>query len=160
MNRVQDCEIVESPAEIIGMIAAQNTTTAVERLMALYLLKVGKVTTLRDLATVLGRDYTTLFRWLRKYRTDGITGMLTLSQGPRGRKAAIPGEVLEKLRERLDQPTSFTSYKEVQGWLRREYGINASYKVVHEAVRYRLKVCLKPLTRTAYLSAGARSAHG
>lgn len=145
MSRVPTCDIAESTEELIGFLAAQNTTSGVERLLALYLLKVGKVHTLRDLAAVLGKDYTTLFRWLRKYKSSGVSGMLTLSPGCRGRKAAIPGDVLEKLRERLQQPACFGSYKEVQGWLRREYGISASYKVVHEAVRYRLNVRLKSL---------------
>jgi putative transposase len=148
MSRVPSCEIAESPEELITFLAAQNTTSGVERLLALYLLKVGKVNTLRDLASVLGKDYTTLFRWLRKYRANGVAGMLTLSQGCRGRKAAIPGEVLEKLREKLKQPSAFGSYKEVQGWLRREYGVSASYKVVHEAVRYRLNVRLKAVQPT------------
>jgi putative transposase len=31
----------------------------------------------------------------------------------------------------------------VRTWLKDEFGVNASYKVVHEAVRYKLKVKLK-----------------
>jgi putative transposase len=43
----------------------------------------------------------------------------------------------------LSQPEGFKSYEEVRTWLLAVEGIEASYKVVHEVVRYKLKAKLK-----------------
>ena len=41
------------------------------------------------------------------------------------------------------QPEGFNSYTEIQTWLKAVEGIEASYKVVHDTVRYRMKAKLK-----------------
>jgi putative transposase len=43
----------------------------------------------------------------------------------------------------LVDPKGFESYAEVQTWLKASEGIDASYKVVHDTVRYQLKAKLK-----------------
>jgi putative transposase len=50
---------------------------------------------------------------------------------------------MQKLKQQLDRAETFSSYGEVKTWLKREFGVDASYKVVHEAVRYKLKCKLK-----------------
>ena len=51
--------------------------------------------------------------------------------------------MLERLVERLQQPEGFQSYREIQQWLRQEFGREVKYKTVHKTVRYRLKAQLK-----------------
>lgn len=43
----------------------------------------------------------------------------------------------------LGDPQGFKSYEEIRIWLRASEGIEASYKVVHDPVRYQLKSKLK-----------------
>jgi putative transposase len=60
-----------------------------------------------------------------------------------GRPKTIPPEVRSLIKKELSVPEGFKSYQEVQTWLLASEGIKASYKVVHEVVRYKLKAKLK-----------------
>jgi hypothetical protein len=67
-----------------------------------------------------------------------------MSQGKKtGRTRKIPAEVEEKLQQELKEAEGFSSYKEVQIWLKAVQGIEMSYTRVHQIVRYRLKGKLK-----------------
>ncbi|QIZ73186.1 helix-turn-helix domain-containing protein [Oxynema aestuarii] len=142
MAGVLKLKIHESGEELKNLLAKQSTARGRERIQALYLLKIGQVKTLKELAILLGRDTATLYRWFQKYKAKGLDGMLEVKKG-QGRKPAIPSEVMDSLRDRLQEPNGFQSYGEVKTWLKEKFDIDASYKVVHEAVRYKLKVKLK-----------------
>ncbi len=60
-----------------------------------------------------------------------------------GRPKKIPLDVRSLIAKELSNPSGFKSYEEVRTWLLAEFGIEASYKVVHEVVRYKLKAKLK-----------------
>jgi putative transposase len=142
MSGVIKINITQTAQQLKILLAKQTTARGKERILALYLLKINKAETLKDLAIVLGRDTATLYRWLHQYKTNGLEGMLAVKRG-QGRKPAIPQAVMDQLRQKLENPDQFRSYGAVKNWLKEECGIDASYKVVHEAVRYKLKVKLK-----------------
>jgi putative transposase len=149
MSGVLKINITQTAQQLKTLLAKQTTARGKERILALYLLKINKAKTLKDLAVVLGRDTATLYRWLQKYKTHGLEGMLAVRKG-QGRKPAIPQAAMEQLRRQLENPDRFKTYGAVKIWLKEECGIDASYKVVHEAVRYKLNVKLKsckPRTR-------------
>ncbi|UFP96581.1 helix-turn-helix domain-containing protein [Gloeobacter morelensis] len=152
MPRANRIDIKESAEELRALLRQRASSEVKERIQVLYLYKTGIVTTEQGLAAVVGRSTSTVFRWLQTYRSDGIAG-LTRTQRSSGRPADIQGEVLEKLKERLKQPDTFKSYKQIQEWLASECGIDVSYKVVYDTVRYRLKVTLKS-TRSRSLTLG------
>ncbi|MGH7998998.1 MAG: hypothetical protein ACREPR_06120, partial [Brasilonema sp.] len=58
-------------------------------------------------------------------------------------RGAQTPEGVSHIKEELKDPQGFKSYEEVQRWLLASEGIKASYKVVHEVVRYKLKAKLK-----------------
>lgn len=60
-----------------------------------------------------------------------------------GRAPIIKAEVREQLDTELQQPEGFKSYEEIRTWLKAVEGIEASYKVVHDTVRYQMKAKLK-----------------
>ena len=60
-----------------------------------------------------------------------------------GKPAKIAGDLLKKLKTRLDEPQGFSSYGAVQQWLEKESGKKMNYKTVHKTVRYRLGAKLK-----------------
>lgn len=142
MPGVLKLKITESGEQLKTLLAKQTTARGRERVQALYLLKIGQVKTLKELAVLLGRDPATIYRWFQKYKEDGLEGILEVKKG-QGRKPAIPPEVMQKLKQHLEQPETFNSYGEVKTWLKNQFGVDASYKVVHEAVRYKLKCKLK-----------------
>lgn len=139
MSGVVKINIVESPETLKDLLAKQKTATAKERVQALYLLKSGQVETVLHLAVVLGRSRITVQRWLRLYRQGGIEEMLKVYQ-PSGRPRIIPDWAMERLKEELEKPERFNTYKEVQAWLDVELNIQASYDVVHYLIHDLMKV--------------------
>lgn len=146
MTGVLKLNISESIEELEQLLAQQTTVMGRERIQALYLLKAGKVRTMTGVAEALGRDISTIFRWFQRYRSWGLEGLLK-NQCNQGRKPTIPVEIREVLRQRLQDPEAFQTYGDVKAWLEQEYGIVASYKVVHDTVRYRLNLRLSSSRR-------------
>ena len=110
-----------------------------QKIQALYLLKIGQVKTIKELAVTLGVNRITVQRWLREYRVEGISGFLQPKQAG-GRKPIIPPEVQVQLQKLLDDPDNgFRTYGDIQKWLLDEYNLNVSYKAVYATVRYQLK---------------------
>ena len=114
------------------------------RVHLLVLLKAGHVTTRRHAAAHLAVHRNTVTTWLQAYRLGGLGGLLTAKApgAPAGQKS-LPAAVFAQLQARLATPTGFTSYREVQRWLRDEFGLTLPYKTVHGIVRYQLKAKLK-----------------
>ncbi|MBE9127776.1 MULTISPECIES: helix-turn-helix domain-containing protein [unclassified Coleofasciculus] len=141
MSGVLKINITESPETLHTLLAKQKTAQGKERIQALYLLKTGQVETIQHLALVLGRARTTVQRWLRHYRQEGLTGLLRVQKSP-GRPPSLPDWAVERLRQELTS-TQFTSYNDIKIWLETNLGVEASYKVVHSVVRYQLQFNLK-----------------
>ena len=142
MTGVVKINITETAEQLKQLLKQQKTAFALERLQALYLLKTQQVETVQHLAVVLGKSRVTVQRWLRCYRAGGLNGLLEQYKST-GRPKIIPSEVRERLKLELAQPEAFESYGEVKTWLKASEGIEASYKVVHDTVRYQLKAKLK-----------------
>lgn len=142
MSGVVKIEIVESEGTLKSLLTKQTSPLKKEQLQALYWLKSKKVETVEHIASLLGRHRVTVQRWLRQYRQLGLAGLLQEKKSP-GRPRVIPGGVVEQLKFELTDPQGFSSYGEVQTWLRAEYGIEAAYRTVHQLVRYQLQAKLK-----------------
>ena len=135
-------EIAETAEELKNLLTKQKTASSFQKIQALYLLKSFQVKTVKDLALTIGVNRITVQRWLKKYRTHGLDGLLEIKHSG-GRKPAIPESARADLKLRLSDPQkSFKSYAEIQEWLQQEYNINASYKAVYATVRYQLKAKL------------------
>ena len=142
MSGVVKINITEDPETLNRVLRQQKTVQGFERVQALYLLKTKQVETVQHLAVLLGRTRITVQRWLRQYRQEGLVGLLREKKSP-GRPQAIPNWAVERLREELQEPEGFKSYGEVRTWLQAVLGVEASYKVVHNTVRYQLQSKLK-----------------
>lgn len=68
--------ITETEEDLVTLLNQQIGDRSKERVVALYLLKIGRVTTLKDLAKTIGRNTATLSRWFRTYKTQGIDRLL------------------------------------------------------------------------------------
>ena len=142
MAGVFKLKITETKPELRTLLGQQRTAFGKERVQALYLLKLKKVKTIQELAQNLGRNRTTVQRWLRRYRQGGISQLLE-QQMKLGRKPTIPQWAIQALSKRLQKPEGFHSYGEIQDWLERTLGISVSYKIVHRTVHYKLRARLK-----------------
>jgi transposase len=142
MPRRLNLEITESLEELRTRLGEQKTAFGKERVQALYLLKLGQVSTVGELAKWLGRHRVTVQDWLAQYRHGGMSELLRYKPST-GRPCSIPPWAVGALKKRLQEPKGFQSYGAVQQWLNETLGINASYQAVYELVRRKLKAKLK-----------------
>jgi transposase len=142
MSGVLKIEIKESLATIKELLSQQKTTKTQQRIQVLYWLKSGQAQTVEELAALSGHHRTTVSRWLSQYRNGGIAELLNIKKST-GRHRLISSEVESRLIEELKSPNAFSSYEEVQKWLKAICNIEMSYTGVHKLVRYRLKTKLK-----------------
>lgn len=108
----------------------------------LYWLKSGQVSSRQILAERLGRDQATITRWVRKYKKEGTKGLLEVKRAP-GKTPSLSSSDLEHLKKRLQEPSGFQSYGQIQEWIKKELGLGVAYKTVYEIVRNRLGAKLK-----------------
>lgn len=142
MPRQLKLEIHESVEYLEKSLKHARTASQVEKLLMLWWLKSGQVSQHQQLSQRLGRDGSTITLWLQKYRQGGLSQLLNEKKAP-GQSPQIQGEMLERLKQRLQQLEGFTSYRQIQQWLEQEFGKTIQYKTVHKTVRYRLKAKLK-----------------
>lgn len=138
-------EISESASELLKELKKQENQELKERIQALYWLKTHQVESTGAIASLVGKHRTTVSRWLSQYRRKGLKGLLTEGKST-GRTSKISAEVEEKLKQELQEEEGFSSYKEVQIWLKAVAGIEMSYTRVHHVVRYKLKANSKGST--------------
>ena len=135
-------EVRESVGELKHRLHHAITSSTRERVQMLYWIKSNAIATRQELSQKLGRDESTIYRWLKRYQQGGISNLLEVKTPP-GKKSQISAQQMSQLEERLSQPQGFKSYGEIQDWLNRELGIELAYKSVHKIVRYKLKAKLK-----------------
>ena len=68
---------------------------------------------------------------------------ITREKKSSGRPPHINGTAREQLLIEPSEAQKFKSYIEIQTWLKAQEGIEASYKVVHDTVRFQMKANLK-----------------
>ncbi len=142
MSRTIKIEIIESAPELLEQLKLAQNQEVKERVQTLYWLKTKQVESTGAIAALIGKHRTTVSRWLSRYRNGGLKALLT--QGKKtGRTRKIPSAIVQKLQRELQEEQGFSSYKEVQKWLKAVEGIEMSYTGVHHVVRYRLKAKLK-----------------
>lgn len=142
MSRPFTLEISESAELLKKHLHHARTASQKEKLLLLWWLKCGQVEQQQELAERLGRDTSTITRWLQKYRRGGIGALLEEKKSP-GKAWEIDGEMLSQLESKLAQPEGFGSYGAIVQWLEQTFGKVVNYQTVYKTVRYRLQAKLK-----------------
>lgn len=142
MARPFKLEIKESVEYLEKSLRNARTASQSQKLLFLWWLKSEQVSQHQELSQRLGRNPSTITRWLQQYRQGGLSELLKERQPP-SKRWEIDGEMLKQLQERLQQPEGFRSYGEIQQWLQAEFDREVKYKTVYKTVRYRLKAKLK-----------------
>jgi transposase len=141
MPGVSQIEIHETVQTLKALMLEQTTVMGRERLQALYLLKSSEAMGVTHAAQLLGRDRTTVQRWLGKYERGGLAQLLALPVG-QGRKSQVPEAVRVELTAQLATETGFGGYEEVQQWFAAR-GVELTYGGTHYYVHYVLGASLK-----------------
>ncbi|CBN54522.1 MULTISPECIES: helix-turn-helix domain-containing protein [Kamptonema] len=134
--------IAESAESLEQQLKTSRTASQKERLQMLWWLKTGQVTEHQILAERLGRDGSTVTRWLQKYRKGGLCELLAIKSAP-GKSRHLSPDAIAGLQERLKQEPGFKSYGEIVEWLNQTYELKLKYPTVYHWVHYRLKAKLK-----------------
>lgn len=142
MVGVSRIKIRESPDQLKQLMHLQTSTSAKERLQVLYLLQSLQATDISTAAQMVGRDRTTVQRWLLKYKAQGIEKLIAPRTG-QGRKSTFSATVNQALAAKLNDSNGMSSYGEIQQWLETEHQLQVKYPTVHRHVRYRLGAKLK-----------------
>lgn len=142
MARLLKITIEESAEFLEKQLKNTRTASQKERIQVLWWLKTGQVQEHQELAHRLGRDKSTITRWLQKYRRGGLSELLLVKKAP-GQLQHLTIEALAGLKERLATGAPFKSYGEIVEWLKTEYNLELTYATVYAWAHYRLQAKLK-----------------
>lgn len=142
MSRPFKIEIVESEEELKKRLQTELSANQREKLLVLWWLKSGQVNQQQEIGLRLGRDTSTITRWLQKYRAGGLSSLLEIKKAP-GAKRKINAQALTALQRELETETGFSSYGAIVEWLKLRHGQDIKYGTVYAWVRYRLGAKLK-----------------
>jgi transposase len=142
MARAFKFEVLEDEEYLERSLQQARRVSQKEKLQMLLWIKRGAVKQQQELGQRLGRDTSTISRWLQRYRQGGLAKLLEQRKAP-GKAWEIEGEILAQLEAQLQQPEGFRSYGEIVEWLKHRFGKTLKYQTVYKTVRYRLKAKLK-----------------
>ncbi len=132
MGKKAELEIKEDLKELRSLSKSQKSLQKQKRIVALLRIKASKDETRQDLSNYLGVHIRTLERWVNRYKTGGIEGLLSDKPRRIGSKI-ISEEIHAGLAKRVNDPkNSFKGYWDAQQWIKREYGIEVKYQRVRE----------------------------
>ena len=132
--------ISESVDELHDRLLQENRHRLKVRVQALWLLKTQQCVTREAVADALDVHRHTVTRWLNKYEEGGMEELLTIRTRP-NRKRVVPGSVLRSLEQELkEHPEQFSSYKDVQAWLKEHHELDVKYKTIYRLVRYEMGI--------------------
>ena len=110
MGNKFEVEVNESQEELKHRLHHALTASSKERLQMLYWLKSNAIATRKELSQKLGRDESTIYRWLKRYRQGGLQDLLDVKTPP-GKKSKISESEINRLKERLSQPQVFKLWR-------------------------------------------------
>jgi transposase len=113
-----------------------------ERVQMLWWLKSGQVDEHQEIVRRLGRNGSTITRWLQKYREGGLQALLEVKQAP-GQPPIMSAAIQASLQAALADSKGFRSYGEIVTWLEREHGLVVEYGTVYNWVHNRWGAKLK-----------------
>lgn len=142
--------VLESEKELRLLLAKTTTERVRGRIKALLLLKQGKVHYQSQLATKLGFTEKTIREWLKLYRSEGLSSLITVRVGG-NRDSVIPKEILVFIEEQLNNPqTTITSYVELQQLIENTFGETVNYKTLNGYCNRVFKSKLKVSRKSHY----------
>lgn len=115
----------------------------------LWWIKSGQIHQQQEIGPRLGRDTSTITRWLQKYRQGGLQELLKINKAP-GAKRILTDAVLADIQQQLNTPQGFSSYGAIVEWIKEKHGLTVEYAVVYDWVHDRLGAKLKTPRPVSY----------
>lgn len=142
MSRPFKVEITQSEEELKKRLQTARLGSQKEKLQMLWWIKSGQVKEQQEIGFCLGRDTSTITRWLQKYRLGGLAGLLEIKKAP-GATPKMSDQAIAALKQELETGKGFSSYGAIVEWLENKYGVKIEYGTVYRWVRYQFGAKLK-----------------
>ena len=150
MGRHTKFIITESIEELKILYKKQSKSKVKLRLKSLIYTKEKRYKTQTILATHLGINYSSLKRWFKQYKEEGLSSLLDLKSG--GNKSSIiTEEVHKKLEEKLHDSTNpLKGYWDAQQWLKTNFNLDMKYNTVRTYLIRHFKTKIKTPRKSHY----------
>lgn len=150
MATARKFSINESPSELISLRKKQTLYRIEKRVIWLIELQKDKFRTREDLAKYLDINLRTQERWIQRYVSAGIEGLLT--DKPKNIKSRIiTPDIHEGLSKRVnssEQP--FLGYWEAVEWVQKTYNVEVQYHNLRKYLIQHFKTKLKSPRKSHY----------
>lgn len=102
------------------------------------------------MATHLGVDYSSLKRWFKLYREEGLTSYLSIRSGG-NKPSMITQEIHQKLEDKLHNSSNpLKGYWEAQQWIASNFGLDMKYNTVRTYLIRHFKTKIKAPRKSHY----------
>lgn len=150
MSRKSSIIVTESIKELKYLSHREHDYRIRQRIKCLIYTKEGKFKGQLELSNYLGVDYSTVKRWLKKYREGGLSSLTQLNIGGQ-RPSVISPELHEALSEKLnDSRNPLLGYLDAVLWVKNNHGINLKYTTLREYMIRHFKTKLKEPRKSHY----------
>lgn len=127
MGKKAELFISESLSSLKQALSKEKNQIGKRRIQSLIFIKEEKFDTRQHLADYLCIHIRTLEKWLVRYKSTGLLGMVSVHRKSR-RSQEMDGEIYQALAERLAQTQGcFASYKEALLWTNETYQRDFKY---------------------------------
>lgn len=132
MGKKAELVIKESLSELLSIKKNQTSLGRQKRVIALIRIKGKEDSTRQELANYLCVHIRSLERWIRTYKSEGISGLLAVKARRKGSKI-ITTEIHAGLKRRVEDPKlGFLGYWDAKRWVESEYGVEVKYQRIRE----------------------------
>jgi len=122
--------IWESPDELRKLIRKETDGWRRTKLEAIYMIATRCAKNRSEVGACLGINREIVGDWIAKYESGGLKRVLeVMPKG--GSKSSLPKEIIEAMREKLQQPEGVKSYKDLLVWVKTTFSIITSYFIVY-----------------------------
>ena len=150
MGRQAKISVKESLEELKEFYKKQTNYKLKLRLKALMYTKENKYKTQTILATHLGVGYSSLKRWFKLYREEGLSSYLKIRSG--GYKPSIiTADIHQKLEQKLtDSSNPLKGYWDAQQWIKDNLGLEIKYNTLRTYLIRHFKTKIKTPRKSHY----------
>jgi transposase len=142
MARPFKLSITESEATLAALMRQNLSGNSKERVQMLWWVKSDQVKEHQEIGRRLGRDGSTITRWIQLYRQGGLPALLEVKRAP-GQTPIMSESVRASLKAELAKESGFSSYGEIVDWLKQEHNLEMEYGTVYDWVHNRWGAKLK-----------------
>ena len=148
MGRKLRITVTESIDHLSVLKTKQTTLRNVRKVEALLLLKTEVFGKLDDIAKSLCISASTLDKWLRVYREQGLSEYLSPIK-PKRKSKLITAEIRSGLEKRLSDPEGcFLGFWDAKAWVKQTYGVEINYQWLWKYMTYTLGAKIKMPRKT------------